>query len=97
MADLVLQNLAKLLNLQEEYLTTMLGDKSLTQAIINYYPRCPKPDHVLGLKPHTDASMIDLSCHFVSSSQRGKVLAHSIGVAIQAYVASKLMRLSSRC
>ncbi|KAM3223890.1 hypothetical protein ACQJBY_057347 [Aegilops geniculata] len=60
-ANLILQNLAKLLNLQEEYLTTMLGEKSLTQAIINYYPWCPKPDHVLGLKPHTDASMITIN------------------------------------
>ncbi|KAM3244938.1 hypothetical protein ACQJBY_056334 [Aegilops geniculata] len=60
-ANIILQNLAKLLNLQEEYLTTMLGEKSLTHAIINYYPRCPKPDHVLGLKPHTDASMITVN------------------------------------
>ncbi|KAF7086743.1 hypothetical protein CFC21_090002 [Triticum aestivum] len=60
-ANLILQNLAKLLNLQEEYLTTMLGEKSLTQAIINYYPWCPTPDHVLGLKPHTDASMITVN------------------------------------
>uniref|UniRef100_M8C6H5 Protein SRG1 n=1 Tax=Aegilops tauschii TaxID=37682 RepID=M8C6H5_AEGTA len=60
-ANIILQNLAKLLNLQEEYLTTMLGEKSLTHAIINYYPRCPMPDHVLGLKPHTDASMITVN------------------------------------
>jgi len=24
----------------------------------NYYPPCPMPDHVLGLKPHTDGSSI---------------------------------------
>ncbi|XP_044953009.1 protein SRG1-like [Hordeum vulgare subsp. vulgare] len=60
-ANLILQKLAKLLNLQEEYLTTMLGEKSLTQATINYYPRCPKPDHVLGLKPHTDSSLITVN------------------------------------
>lgn len=56
--NLVLRNMAKLLNLQEEHLVSMIGENSITQAIFNYYPQCPRPDHVLGLKAHTDGSII---------------------------------------
>uniref|UniRef100_A0A453JDY5 RNase H type-1 domain-containing protein n=2 Tax=Aegilops tauschii subsp. strangulata TaxID=200361 RepID=A0A453JDY5_AEGTS len=54
--------MAKILNLQEEeHLVNMIGDNSITQAIFNYYPQCPKPDHVLGLKAHTDGSIITVN------------------------------------
>lgn len=29
----------------------------MTYARFNYYPHCPKPDQVFGLKPHTDATV----------------------------------------
>ncbi|KAM0911778.1 hypothetical protein ACQ4PT_013255 [Festuca glaucescens] len=61
MANLILQNLAKLLNLNEEYFVNMLGDTSLTQAGFNYYPQCAKPDHVVGLRPHTDGTVLTLN------------------------------------
>uniref|UniRef100_M8C5B6 Protein SRG1 n=1 Tax=Aegilops tauschii TaxID=37682 RepID=M8C5B6_AEGTA len=61
-ANLVFRNMAKILNLQEEeHLVNMIGDNSITQAIFNYYPQCPKPDHVLGLKAHTDGSIITVN------------------------------------
>lgn len=55
-----LENLAKLLNLREDYFVDMFDEDSLTYARFNYYPHCPKPDHVLGMKPHTDASVITI-------------------------------------
>jgi isopenicillin N synthase-like dioxygenase len=59
-ANLFLENLAKLLNLREDYFVDMFDEDSLTYARFNYYPHCPKPDHVLGMKPHTDASVITI-------------------------------------
>ncbi|KAF7091884.1 hypothetical protein CFC21_094426 [Triticum aestivum] len=53
--------MAKILNLQEEHLVNMIGENSITQAIFNYYPQCPRPDHVLGLKAHTDGSIITVN------------------------------------
>ena len=60
-ANLVFRNMAKILNLQEEHLVNMIGENSITQAIFNYYPQCPRPDHVLGLKAHTDGSIITVN------------------------------------
>ncbi|OVA05894.1 Oxoglutarate/iron-dependent dioxygenase [Macleaya cordata] len=36
---------------------------------VNYYPPCPKPDQVLGLTPHSDASALTLLVQFGSSNQ----------------------------
>ncbi|KAM0858510.1 hypothetical protein ACQ4PT_047789 [Festuca glaucescens] len=59
-ANLVLENLAKLLDLREDYFVDMLDENAMTYARLNYYPHCPKPDHVLGMKPHNDASVITI-------------------------------------
>lgn len=59
-ANLVLKNLAKLVDLHEDYFVNMLDEKAMTHARFNYYPHCPKPDHVFGLKPHSDASVITI-------------------------------------
>ena len=59
-ANLFLQNLAKLLDLHEDYFVNMFDENALTYARLNYYPNCPKPDHVFGMKPHTDASVITI-------------------------------------
>ncbi|CAM0907126.1 unnamed protein product [Alopecurus aequalis] len=58
--NLVLENLAKLLNLQEEYFVDMLDENAVTHSRFNYYPRCPKPDHVYGMKPHSDKSVMTI-------------------------------------
>lgn len=59
-ANLVLENLSKLLDLQEDYFVNMLDENAMTYARLNYYPHCPKPEHVFGMKPHTDASVITI-------------------------------------
>uniref|UniRef100_A0A0E0PU76 Fe2OG dioxygenase domain-containing protein n=1 Tax=Oryza rufipogon TaxID=4529 RepID=A0A0E0PU76_ORYRU len=58
--SLVLKKLAKLLGLSEGYLVDMFDEKAMTYARFNYYPRCPRPDNVFGLKPHSDASVITI-------------------------------------
>lgn len=58
--NLVLESLAKLLDLRDDYFVDMLDENAVTFARLNYYPHCPKPDHVLGMKPHTDASVITI-------------------------------------
>ncbi|CAL5046352.1 unnamed protein product [Urochloa decumbens] len=59
LAGLVLDNMAKLLGLPEGYFVGTMGEEgATTYAKLNYYPRCPRPDRVLGLKPHADGSLI---------------------------------------
>jgi isopenicillin N synthase-like dioxygenase len=58
-AGAVLAVLARVLGLHEGRFTGMLGEGvGMTHARFNYYPRCPRPDLVVGLKPHSDASVI---------------------------------------
>ncbi|XP_040381154.1 protein SRG1-like [Oryza brachyantha] len=60
-AGLVLAKMAGLLGLQEGYFAGMLDENAMTYARFNYYPRCPRPEQVLGLKPHSDASVITVA------------------------------------
>jgi isopenicillin N synthase-like dioxygenase len=51
--------MAKSLNLEENsFSDQLLGEQALMQARFNFYPRCSRPDKVLGVKPHTDRSGI---------------------------------------
>ncbi|GJN00774.1 hypothetical protein PR202_ga17981 [Eleusine coracana subsp. coracana] len=56
--NLVLANMAKLVGLHERYFVDMLDEDAVTYARLNYYPHCPEPNRVFGLKPHSDASLI---------------------------------------
>jgi len=58
-AGVVLTSLARLLGLHEGRFVVMMDEGvAMTHARFNYYPRCPEPDLVFGLKPHSDASVI---------------------------------------
>ncbi|WVZ82790.1 hypothetical protein U9M48_030015 [Paspalum notatum var. saurae] len=58
-AGVVLASLARLLGLHERRFAGMMDEGlAMTHARFNYYPRCPQPDRVFGLKPHSDASVI---------------------------------------
>ncbi|KAJ0984782.1 hypothetical protein J5N97_003138 [Dioscorea zingiberensis] len=52
------QVVAKSLELDKDFFSTHLGDKSRLNARFNYYPSCSRPDLVFGLKPHSDATLI---------------------------------------
>uniref|UniRef100_A0ACD5XRQ6 Uncharacterized protein n=1 Tax=Avena sativa TaxID=4498 RepID=A0ACD5XRQ6_AVESA len=58
--DLILRSIAKLLELDEDYFVNKISDKASGFARFNYYPPCSRPDHVLGLKPHSDGGLITL-------------------------------------
>ncbi|CAL5044262.1 unnamed protein product [Urochloa decumbens] len=58
--DRLLPEMAKLLELDDDYFVNQLGDKADTHARFNYYPPCPRPDLAFGLKPHSDATFISL-------------------------------------
>ncbi|KAM0918489.1 hypothetical protein ACQ4PT_009005 [Festuca glaucescens] len=61
LADGVLREVAKVVVLREErYLADMLDEKAVTYVGLNLYPRCPRPDKVLGVRPHSDGTMLTI-------------------------------------
>ncbi|XBI77648.1 hypothetical protein VPH35_070714 [Triticum aestivum] len=58
--DLLLQSMAKLLDLDEDYFVNQISNKASGFARFNYYPPCPRPDLVLGRKPHTDGGLLTI-------------------------------------
>ncbi|XP_037494654.1 probable 2-oxoglutarate/Fe(II)-dependent dioxygenase [Jatropha curcas] len=58
--DLLYKEMSKSLNLKENSFSAQFGERALMHARFNFYPRCSKPDLVLGVKPHTDRSGITI-------------------------------------
>lgn len=56
--DDIIRAMAKLLELEEDYFINQITDKAPTFARFNYYPPCPWPDLVFGVRPHSDASVL---------------------------------------
>ncbi|KAK2446787.1 2-oxoglutarate (2OG) and Fe(II)-dependent oxygenase superfamily protein [Trifolium repens] len=56
--EVVLRAIAKSLNLEEDCFLKECGEAASMFMRFNYYPPCPMPDHVLGVKPHADGSSI---------------------------------------
>lgn len=52
--------MAKILDLDEDCLISQFSKKSTAYARFNYYPACPRPDLVLGIKPHFDGCVLTL-------------------------------------
>ncbi|KAK6945175.1 Isopenicillin N synthase-like, Fe(2+) 2OG dioxygenase domain [Dillenia turbinata] len=50
--------MAKSLNLEENSFEKKFEARSILKARMSFYPICPKPDQILGLKPHSDSSGI---------------------------------------
>ncbi|TVU02463.1 hypothetical protein EJB05_52051 [Eragrostis curvula] len=67
--DRLLPAMAKLLELEDDYFNNQFGDKPDTYIRFNYYPPCPRPDLVFGLKPHSDGTFI--SVLMVDNNVRG--------------------------
>lgn len=56
----LLKHMAKSLNLEESCFLNQYGDGATVTARFNFYPKCPRPDLALGVKPHADGSAITI-------------------------------------
>ncbi|XP_034699138.1 protein SRG1-like isoform X2 [Vitis riparia] len=56
--DVLLKAMAKSLNLEENSFSSQFGERAVMQTRFNFYLSCPRPDLVLGVKPHSDRSGI---------------------------------------
>lgn len=56
----LLKSMARSLNLEEDCFLKQCGQFKRLAAQFNYYPPCPRPDCVLGLKPHADATTVTI-------------------------------------
>ncbi|KAM3196282.1 hypothetical protein ACQJBY_072128 [Aegilops geniculata] len=53
--------MAKLLELNhDDYFVDQLGEKAETNVRCSYYPQCPRPELVFGLKPHCDGTVLTI-------------------------------------
>lgn len=59
-AELLLKAMAMSLNIEENCFLDQCGEQALMYARFNFYPPCPRPKNVLGLKPHADGSSITI-------------------------------------
>ncbi|CAN6179100.1 unnamed protein product, partial [Urochloa humidicola] len=59
--DGILRAMARLLELgDDDAILNQFGNKGTTHARFNYYPACPRPDLVLGIRPHSDVCVLTL-------------------------------------
>ncbi|KAH9615981.1 hypothetical protein KSS87_023269 [Heliosperma pusillum] len=58
--EIMLRAIAKSLNLEENTFLSQLGEDGTFFARFNFYPPCPHPDRVVGLKPHSDGTLITM-------------------------------------
>ncbi|KAJ8768138.1 hypothetical protein K2173_021078 [Erythroxylum novogranatense] len=56
--EILLKAMAKSLSLHDDSFLNQYGEKALITARYNFYPPCPRPDLILGVKPHADGSAI---------------------------------------
>lgn len=56
--EFLLKALARSLNLHENCFLDQYGTTATMEARFNYYPPCPWPERVLGVKPHADISTL---------------------------------------
>jgi isopenicillin N synthase-like dioxygenase len=52
--------MAKSLRLDEDYIVAQFSGKAPSFARFNYYPPCPRPDLVFGVKPHSDSGVLTI-------------------------------------
>ncbi|XP_074281174.1 codeine O-demethylase-like isoform X1 [Silene latifolia] len=58
--EIMLKAIAKSLSLEENTFSNQLGENGTFFARFNFYPPCPDPDRVLGLRPHSDGTLITI-------------------------------------
>ncbi|KAJ4724550.1 2-oxoglutarate (2OG) and Fe(II)-dependent oxygenase superfamily protein [Melia azedarach] len=60
MREVLFKAMAKSLKLNENCFLEMCGEKAMLVARFNHYPPCPRPDLILGFKPHSDGSVMSI-------------------------------------
>ncbi|XP_019179495.1 PREDICTED: 1-aminocyclopropane-1-carboxylate oxidase 1-like, partial [Ipomoea nil] len=60
LVDELLKIMAKSLNIEEDGFMNLIGDEPTLEARFNFYPKCPKPDWILGVKAHADSSALTI-------------------------------------
>ena len=50
--------MARILELEEDYFISQISDNAHAFARFNYYPPCPRPDLVNGVRPHSDGGVL---------------------------------------
>ncbi|XP_045805528.1 codeine O-demethylase-like isoform X1 [Trifolium pratense] len=58
--EVILRAIAKSLDLEEDCFLNECGEEASMSMRFSFYPPCPMPDHVLGVKPHADGSSITI-------------------------------------
>eukprot|EP00257_Ricinus_communis_P023797 XP_015583880.1 protein SRG1 isoform X1 [Ricinus communis] len=58
--EILLKAMAMSLDIGENCFLEQYGEQPLVTARFNYYPPCPRPNQILGVKPHADASAITI-------------------------------------
>ncbi|KAI3991551.1 hypothetical protein MKX01_040561 [Papaver californicum] len=58
--EIIIKAMAKSLGLEENAFYNQLGDPHIVYTTFNFYPPCPRPDLVYGLKAHTDGGAITI-------------------------------------
>ena len=52
--------MSKALGLNEDYIVAQFSNKAPSFARFNYYPPCPRPDLVFGVKLHSDSGVLTI-------------------------------------
>ncbi|CAH2070026.1 unnamed protein product [Thlaspi arvense] len=58
--DQLFKGMARSLELEDNCFVEMCGENSIMDIRFNMYPPCPRPDKVIGSRPHTDGSAVTL-------------------------------------
>ena len=58
--ELLLKAMARSLNLEEDCFVKQYENQEQMAARFNYYPVCPRPESVLGVKAHSDGSAVTI-------------------------------------
>ncbi|CAL5046346.1 unnamed protein product [Urochloa decumbens] len=58
--DIILRAMARILEFDEDYFVSEIGEKAPAIARFNYYPPCPRPELVFGAKPHSDGGVLTI-------------------------------------
>ncbi|KDP30220.1 hypothetical protein JCGZ_17002 [Jatropha curcas] len=58
--EILLKEMARSLGLDENCFLDQYGERPLVTGKFNYYPPCPMPDKILGVRPHADGSVLTI-------------------------------------